>query len=139
MSAQPQSLELRPVTGPSALAGDGRRLMLLTWTLAVTEFKLRFFGSILGYLWTLMRPLMLFGVLYVVFTQFITVSHHSLFPASLLLGIVIFTFFAEATGGAVRSVVDRENLVRKIHFPRLAIPLSVVLLAAINFAFNMVV
>jgi ABC-2 type transport system permease protein len=139
MAADADHLELRPVTGPSALAGDRRRFMLLTWTLAVTEFKLRFFGSILGYVWTLMRPLMLFGVLYVVFTQFITVSDHDLFPASLLLGIVLFTFFAEATGGAVRSVVDRENLVRKIHFPRLAIPLSVVLLAAINFVLNMMV
>jgi ABC-2 type transport system permease protein len=86
-----------------------------------------------------MRPLMLFGVLYVVFTQFITVSDHPLFPASLLLGIVLFTFFADATGGAVTSVVDRENLVRKIHFPRMAIPLSVVLLATINFALNMIV
>lgn len=129
----------RPIAGPSALGGDWRRFVLLTCTLAMTEFKLRFFGSILGYLWTLMRPLMLFGVLYVVFTQFIAVSDHPLFPASLLLGIVLFTFFAEATGGAVRSVVDRENLVRKIHFPRMAIPLSVVLLATINFALNMVV
>jgi ABC-2 type transport system permease protein len=129
----------RPIPGPSAFGGDRRRFLLLTWTLAVTEFRLRFFGSILGYLWTLMRPLMLFGVMYVVFTQFISVSDHPLFPASLLLGIVLFTFFAEATGGAVRSVVDRENLVRKIHFPRMAIPLSVVLLATINFTINMVV
>ncbi|MFL5844076.1 MAG: ABC transporter permease [Solirubrobacteraceae bacterium] len=139
MSADSHPLMGRPIAGPSALGGDWRRFLLLTWTLAVTEFKLRFFGSILGYVWTLMRPLMLFGVLYVVFTQFITVSDHPLFPASLLLGVVLFTFFAEATGGAVRSVVDRENLVRKIHFPRMAIPLSVVLLATINFALNMIV
>lgn len=131
--------ELKPVTGPSALAGDVARFVVLTRTLAVADFKLRFFGSVLGYLWQLMRPLMLFGVLYVVFTQFIEVSDQKLFPVSLLLGIVLFTFFAEATSGAVGSVVDRENLVRKIHFPRLAIPVSVVLTATFNLALNLLV
>lgn len=132
-------LVLEPIRGPSALAGDPRRFLHLTWTLAVQEFKLRFFGSVLGYLWQLMRPLMLFGVLYVVFTQFVKVSEHHLFPASLLLGIVLFTFFAEATAGAVGSVVDRESLVRKIHFPRLAIPLAVVVTATFNLVLNLVV
>src|SRR3982751_3981966 len=102
------------VMGPSALAGDPRRFLHLTWTLALQEFKLRFFGSVLGYLWQLMRPLLLFGVLYVVFTQFVQVSTQQFFPVSLLLGIVFFTFFAEATSGAVSSVADREQLVRKI-------------------------
>jgi ABC-2 type transport system permease protein len=128
-----------PIAGPSALTGDTRRFVHLTWTLAVQEFKLRFFGSVLGYLWQLMRPLMLFGVLYVVFTQFVKVSDQELFPVSLLLGIVLFTFFAEATTGAVSSVVDREQLVRKIHFPRLAIPLSVVLTASFNLVLNLIV
>jgi ABC-2 type transport system permease protein len=132
-------MSLRPVTGPSALGGDVRRFVVLTRTLAVTEFKLRFFGSVLGYLWQLMRPLMLFGILYVVFTQFVNVSNQKLFPVSLLLGIVLFTFFAEATAGAVPSVIARENLVRKIHFPRLAIPLSVVLTACFNLCLNLVV
>jgi ABC-2 type transport system permease protein len=134
-----RSSDLRPVTGPSALAGDLRRFLVLTYTLAVADFKLRYFGSVLGYLWQLMRPLMLFGVLYVVFTQFVKVSDQPNFAVSLLLGIVLFTFFAEATSGAVGSVVERENLVRKIHFPRLAIPLSVVLTAGFNFALNLVV
>src|SRR4051794_14620874 len=129
----------RPVTGPSALGGDIPRFIVLTRTLAVTEFKLRFFGSVLGYLWQLMRPLMLFGILYVVFTQFVSVSDQKLFPVSLLLGIVLFTFFAEATAGAVPSVVGRENLVRKIHFPRLTIPVSVVLTAFFNLMLNLVV
>lgn len=132
-------LVLEPIAGPSALAGDPRRFLHLTWTLAVQEFKLRFFGSVLGYFWQLMRPLMLFGVLYVVFTQFVKVSTQRLFPVSLLLGIVLYTFFAEATAGAVSSVVDRESLVRKIHFPRLAIPLAVVLTACFNLGLNLVV
>lgn len=129
----------RRVVGPSAIAGEPRRFFVLTLTLALTDFKLRFFGSALGYLWQLMRPLMLFGVLFVVFTQFVDVSDQELFPVSLLLGIVLYTFLAEATGGAVTSVTDRENLVRKIHFPRLSIPMSLVLTASFNLALNMLV
>jgi ABC-2 type transport system permease protein len=132
------------VHGPSALSGDFRRFWSLTFTLARTEFKLRFFGSALGYVWTLVRPLLLFGVLWVFFTQVAHVNNSNtpgeqFYGAQLLGSIVLFTFFAEATAGAVRSVVDRENLVRKIHFPRLVIPLSVVLLALFNLGLNLVV
>ena len=129
----------RVVAGPSALSDDWHRFVLLTRTIAVMEFKLRFFGSVLGYLWQLVRPLLLFAVLYVVFTQFVKVTDAEFFPVALLLGIVLFTFFAEATSGAVTCVSDRENLVRKIHFPRLVIPLSVVLTAAFNLMLNLVV
>jgi ABC-2 type transport system permease protein len=129
----------RPIRGPSALGGDFRRLVQLTVTLAFMEFKLRFFGSALGYFWQLMRPLMLFGVLYAVFTQFVRLGGDvDFYPAILLLGIVVFTFFADATGGAVTSVADRENLVRKIEFPRLVVPLSVLLTAYFNLALNLV-
>jgi ABC-2 type transport system permease protein len=132
------------VHGPSALSGDLRRFWSLTFTLARTEFKLRFFGSALGYVWTLVRPLLLFGVLYVFFTEVAHVNSSKLpgehfYGAQLLGSIVLFTFFAEATAGAVRSVVDRENLVRKIHFPRLVIPASVVLLALFNLGLNLIV
>jgi ABC-2 type transport system permease protein len=132
------------VHGPSALSGDFRRFWSLTFTLARTEFKLRFFGSALGYVWTLMRPLLLFGVLYVFFTEVAKVNNsktpgEQFYGAQLLGSIVLFTFFAEATAGAVRSVVDRENLVRKIHFPRLVIPVSVVLLALFNLGLNLIV
>jgi len=132
------------VHGPSALSGDFRRFWSLTFTLARTEFKLRFFGSVLGYLWTLMRPLLLFGVLYVFFTKVAHVNDNKSpgeahYGAQLLASIVLFTFFAEATAGAVRSVVDRENLVRKIHFPRLVIPTSVVLLSLFNLGMNLIV
>lgn len=129
----------RPIKGPSALGGSLRRLAHLSLTLAVTEFKLRFFGSVLGYLWQLMRPLMLFGVLYVVFTEFVRIGGDvPHYPVVLLANIVIFTFFAEGTG-AVTAIVDQENLVRKIQFPRLAIPASVVLTASFNFALNALV
>jgi len=132
------------VHGPSALSGDFRRFWSLTFTLARTEFKLRFYGSVFGYVWTLARPLLLFGVLYVFFTEVANVNSskapgEQFYGAQLLASIVLFTFFAEATAGAVRSVVDRENLVRKIHFPRLVLPVSVVLLALFNLGLNLIV
>ena len=134
----------RPIHGPRALTDDWRRFWHLTFNIARNEWKLRFFGSALGYLWQLMRPLLLFGVLYVFFTK---ISHvgsgqgpsYDFYGTQLLGSIVLFTFFAEATTGAVRSVVDRENLVRKIQFPRLVIPLSVVLLASFNLGLNLIV
>jgi ABC-2 type transport system permease protein len=135
---QPTALGRR-VTGPSAFADGPRRFVTLAWTMAVLEFKLRFFGSVLGYLWQLMRPLMLFGVLYLVFTQAFPLGRSvPFYPAILLTGVVFFTFFADATAGAVSSVVDRENIVRKIHFPRLAIPAAVVLMALFNLLLNFV-
>ena len=91
-----------------------RRFWLITFTLAMTEFKIRYFGSVLGYLWSLMRPLMLFGVLYVVFTHVVRfggdIEHY---PLKLLLAIVIWSYFAEATGQAVASLVQRESLLRR--------------------------
>ena len=123
-----------PIKGPTALGNDPRRFWHLTWTLAVTDFKLRFFGSALGYLWQLVRPLMLFGVLYSVFTRAAELRRRraASTPSRCCSGIVLFTFFTEATGGAVRSLVNRENLVRKIEFPRLAVPLSTVLTALLQ-------
>ena len=127
------------VRGPTALGDDWHRLVRLTWTLAATDFKLRFFGSALGYLWQLMRPLMLFGILYVVFTQLLDFAgSERFFGVSLLLGIVLFNFFGEATGGAVKSILVREQLVRKIDFPRLAVPLSTVLHALFNLGLNLI-
>ena len=130
---------LRPVTGPAALSGDLRRFLLLTQRIALMEFKLRFFGSALGYLWQFMRPLMLFGVLYVIFTQFVSFGDTPFYAVALLMGIVLYTFLAESVSSAVSSVVDKENLVRKIHFPRLVIPVSVVLTALFSLGLNLIV
>ena len=127
-----------PMRGPSALGTDPGRLFHLTVTLAVLEFKLRFFGSVLGYFWQLMRPLMLFGILYAVFTQFVRLGEGvDFYPAILLTGVVLYTFFADATSGSVTAVLDRENLVRKVQFPRLVVPLSVILLAYFNLTLNL--
>jgi len=128
----------RQIKGPSAVGTDPRRFWHLTRALAVTEFKLRFFGSVLGYAWQVMRPLMLFGVLYVLFTQIVKIGGDvPMYGVALLLGLVLYTFLSEASGTAVTSIVERENLVRKIEFPRLAVPLSVVLTALFNLALNL--
>jgi ABC-2 type transport system permease protein len=134
----------RPIHGPGALSGDWPRFWHLTFNIAVMQWKLRFYGSALGYLWQLVRPLLLFLVLYVFFTQIAHVGagagpSYDFYGAQLLSSIVLFTFFSEATMGAVRSVVDNEALVRKIQFPRMAIPLSVVLLAFFNLCLNLIV
>lgn len=130
---------LRDMRGPAALGGGWKRFWSLTWMVAITEFRLSYFGSVLGYLWTLMRPLLMFGVYYTVFTQIMDLGDKiPHYPAMLLMNIMIFQFFAEATSNAVQSVVARENLVRKMQFPRLVIPLSVVVTALLNLAVNMI-
>lgn len=133
--------ELREVRGPSALGGGRRRFFDLLWLMSVTEFKRVYFGTVLGYLWSLMRPLMLFGVLLFVFTKVFRVGSEEVehYPVMLLLGIVLFTFFQESTTNAVTSVVSQEGVVRKTQFPRLVIPLSTVLTGAFNFCLNLLV
>ena len=127
------------VRGPSALGDDATRFARLTWTLATTQFKLKFYGSALGYLWQLMRPLLLFGVLYVVFSVALNFGEGlRYFPVMLLLCVVLYTFVAEGLGSAVNSVVERENLVRKIEFPRMVIPTAAVLTAVFNLGLNLV-
>jgi ABC-2 type transport system permease protein len=124
---------------PSAFGDDVRRFVSLTVTLATTDFKLRYFGSVLGYFWSLARPLLFFGVLYVVFTQVLRfgggIEHY---PVYLLTSIILWTFFTETTNGCVQCLLTREGLLRKMRFPRLVIPLSVGLTAVFNLAANLV-
>ena len=134
------SSELRPVRGPSALGGGWRRSWELLQLIAVTDFKKVYFGTALGYLWSLARPLMLFGVLLAVFTQIFRIgSEVPEYPVLLLFNIVLFGFFSEATNTAVQSIVGQEAIVRKTQFPRLVIPLAVVLTALFNLGLNLVV
>ena len=131
---------LREVRGPSALGGGARRFFDLLWLMAVTEFRRTYFGTVLGYVWSLIRPLMLFGVLLFVFTRVFKIgSTLPDYPVLLLLGIVLFTLFQEATQNSVTSVVAQEGVVRKTQFPRLVIPLSTVLTSTFNFALNLIV
>ena len=134
----------KPIEGPKAITGDWTRFWHLTYNIAVMQWKQRFFGSVLGYAWQLVRPLMLFTVLYVFFTKIAHVGADTgpsgaYYGTQLLGSIVLFTFFQEATMNSLQGVVGNEALVRKIQFPRLVIPLSTVLLAGFNLCLNMIV
>jgi ABC-2 type transport system permease protein len=134
------TLQLRDVRGPSALGGGWRRALELLYLIAVTDFKRTYFGTALGYVWSLARPLMLFGVLLAVFTQVFRLgSQVPHYPVLLLLNVVLFGFFSEATTTAVTSIVNQESVVRKTQFPRLVIPLAVVLTSLFNLSLNLVV
>jgi ABC-2 type transport system permease protein len=134
------SLELRELRGPSALGGGRRRAFDLLYLIALTEFRRTYLGTALGYLWSLGRPLLLFGVLLTVFTQAFDLGERVVqYPVLLLFNIVLFSFFQEATTQAVSSIVSQESVVRKTQFPRLVIPLAVVLTAVFNLGLNLVV
>ena len=140
MSVDPHTLDLQEIRGPSALGGGWRRFLDLLWLQSITEFRLRYHGTALGFIWSLARPLLLFGVLLAVFTQVFRLGSEVLnYAPMLLFNIMLFNFFSEATIGAVTSVVDSENLVRKMQFPRLVIPLSVVLNHSMQLALNLAV
>jgi ABC-2 type transport system permease protein len=129
----------REVRGPTALGDDAGRLWRLAYTLASTDFKLKFFGSFLGYLWQVMNPLLLFGVLFIVFSVGLELDAGvHFYPEALLLGIILYSFFNEATSQAVRALMLRESLVRKVDFPRLAVPLATVMTAVFNLALNLI-
>lgn len=117
-----------------------RRNRILLRELVVTEFKLRYQGSVLGYLWSLLKPLMLFAILYVVFVNFLKIGANiEHFAVYLLLGMVMWTFFTEATGQGMQAIVARGDLIRKISFPKYIIVISGTISALINLAFNLFV
>lgn len=105
-----------------------------------TDFKLRYQGSVLGYTWSLLRPLLLFLILYVVFVKFLRIGggipHY---PIYLLLGIVLWNFFAEMTSQSLSSIVARGDLVRKIRIPRWIIVVSSSLSSLINLFLNLAI
>lgn len=105
-----------------------------------TDFKLRYQGSVLGYAWSLLRPLLIFIILYVVFVKFLKVGGDTPhFPVYLLFGIVIWNFFNEMTVQSTTSIVGRSDLIRKIRIPRWIIVLSSSLSALINLGLNLIV
>ncbi|MDB5160735.1 MAG: Transport permease protein [Candidatus Saccharibacteria bacterium] len=105
-----------------------------------TDFKLRYQGSVLGYAWSLLRPLLLFVILYIVFVNFLKVGTgvpH--FPVYLLLGIVVWNFFNEMTTLSIDSIVRRGDLIRKIGIPKWIIIFSSSISSLINLALNLLV
>lgn len=108
--------------------------------LAITEFKLKYQGSVVGYLWSLMKPLAIFGVLYLVFTVFVKIgSNIPHYPVYLLLGIVLWSYFAESTSSAMNCIVDKGDLIRKIYFPRIVLLMAASVSATITFLLNLAI
>src|SRR3954466_14945198 len=111
--------------GRLRLAGVRSRIsyhLRVLHVVASAEFKLKYAGSALGYVWSLIKPLTLFTMLYLVFGRVFKlgeISHY--YPLSLLLGIVVFTFFSDGTNLAMTSLVARVTLLRKLSFPRMVI------------------
>lgn len=117
-----------------------RRNRILLRELVVTDFKLRYQGSVLGYLWSLLKPLMLFAILYVVFVKFFKLGQgFEHYPVYLLLGIVMWTFFVESTTQGMSAIVSRGGLIRKINFPKYIIVVSGTVSALINLSLNLIV
>ncbi|HSX27976.1 MAG TPA: ABC transporter permease [Candidatus Saccharimonadales bacterium] len=112
--------------------------LVLLRELVITDFKLRYQGSFLGYLWSLLRPLAIFLILYLIFGQFFGkgIPHYAIY---LLLGIVVWNYFAEVTNGGVGAIVGKGDLLRKLNFPKYVIVLAGSLSALINLAINVVV
>ncbi len=117
-----------------------RKNRILLRELVITDFKLRYQGSVLGYIWSLLKPLMLFAIMYIVFVHFLRfgegIQHYAV---SLLLGLVLWTFFLEATNQGMYAIVSRGDLLRKINFPKYIIVISATISALINLVLNLIV
>ncbi|WP_354699217.1 hypothetical protein DSM112329_04927 [Paraconexibacter sp. AEG42_29] len=127
------------IAEPPTRGDEIRRLITLTWTLALSDWKLRFYGSALGLAWTLVRPFALFGVIYIVFTEIAgldkNVPNYGLY---ILYALVLFSFFAETTNGCVQALVSRENLLRKMQFNPVVIPLAISVTALLNLGMTLI-
>jgi ABC-2 type transport system permease protein len=130
-------------TAPRGRAQPRDRLRYLLRVLGVTaaaEFRLKYSGSALGYFWSVAKPLAYFTMLYFVFGHIFKLNTLSPYYAvSLLIGIVLYLFLADATNMAMYSLVARESLLRKLVFPRIVVPTSAVLTATITFGVNILV
>ncbi|MBO7560461.1 ABC transporter permease [Candidatus Saccharibacteria bacterium] len=117
-----------------------KRNRILLKELTKTDFKLRYQGSMLGYLWALLRPLMMFAILYVVFAKLLKMgSDIPHYPVYLLVGTTMWSFFTECTSQGIQAIVNRGDLIRKISFPKYIVVVSATLTAVINMLINLVV
>lgn len=114
-----------------------RRLAAISMTIGWSEFKLRYAGSAMGYFWSVSKPLIMFAVLYTVFSKVLRFGEGiPYYPLMLLLGIVLWSFFAETTGAGVTVLVAKADLLRKVSFPSIVLPISVAITASLAMAFN---
>lgn len=117
-----------------------KRNRILLKELTKTDFKLRYQGSVLGYLWALLRPLMMFAILYLVFAKLLKLGNDiPHYPVYLLTGTTMWSFFTECTSQGIQAMVNRGDLIRKICFPKYIVVVSATLTAVINMLINLVV
>ena len=117
-----------------------RRNRILLKELTKTDFKLRYQGSVLGYLWALLRPLMMFAILYVVFAKLLRIGGDiPHYPVYLLCGTTMWSFFTECTSQGIQAIVNRGDLLRKISFPKYIVVVSATWTAVINMLINLLV
>ncbi len=115
-----------------------RKNRILLAELTKTDFKLRYQGSVLGYLWALLRPLMMFAILYVVFAKLLKIGNDiPHYPVYLLCGTTMWSFFTECTSQGIQAIVNRGDLLRKISFPKYIVVVSATLTAVINMLINL--
>jgi ABC-2 type transport system permease protein len=131
--------ELREIHGARAFGGTLSRFLQLLWLISKTELRTRYQGATFGLVWSVLEPMLLFGVLYAVFSTRVRFGV-DYFPVLLLMNIMLYRgIFAGTTGRSVPSVVARESLVRKTQFPRIVVPLSVVVTGLLMFSGDVVV
>lgn len=117
-----------------------RKNRILLAELTKTDFKLRYQGSVLGYLWALLRPLLMFAILYIVFAKLLRFGNDiPHYPVYLLTGTTMWSFFTECTSQGIQAIVSRGDLLRKISFPKYIVVVSATLTAVINMLINLVV
>jgi ABC-type polysaccharide/polyol phosphate export permease len=123
---------------PQQLGAFDRRYWYLIGQFAVKDFKIRYSHSVLGYVWSVLNPLLFTVIYYVVFSIFIRFEVLN-YPGYLLLGIVLWNFFAEGTSHGATSLLARGGVVTKIAMPRQLVVYAAVLNASMTFAINIVV
>jgi ABC-2 type transport system permease protein len=104
---------------------------------AGVEFKLKYTDSLLGVVWSVIKPLSYFTILWMVFGRLFKLNTFPHYPLFLLIGIVVFTYFVDSTMTAIPSVVSAGSMIRRLSFPRLILPMSTTLTAALTFAINL--
>ena len=109
--------------------------------LAKTDFKLRYHGSALGYVWAILKPLLMFTILNFVFSSLFNARGNAVpyYSLQLLVGIILFNFFSEGTMAGMNSLLSKSQLVTKIYVPRWTIIVASTLNSAMIFLMNIIV
>jgi lipopolysaccharide transport system permease protein len=102
-------------------------------TLVMRDLKLRYKNSVIGFLWSLMNPLLLMVIFTIVFTVLIPSTNIRHFPVFVLTALFSWNFFSTALMSGINSIVDNGHLIKKVSFPPEILTISTVLANCINF------